>query len=240
MPRSPWLTRAATCPSPRCSRKVVTACQASPMPPVPRAGAIWGHSVRLAPARIRPAPSAATAARRSNGNAAMSAERASVPHTSLRASAAAMARTRHSVSGATTSQQAGTALATMAGSKLKKAAVTGPAPTRPRGAALAAKYPDQKPRQAGLAQRVTTPRCEVDDGVDGFGGDPQVAGAGPVGPARCAQRVTWRTPVGELSGRRGPPLDNGSMSMRSGTGSGSSSGCSSSGRGADGTVEYSP
>jgi hypothetical protein len=35
----------------------------------------------------------------------------------------------------------------MAGAKLKKAAVTGPAPTRPNGAARAAKYPDQNPRR---------------------------------------------------------------------------------------------
>jgi hypothetical protein len=53
--------------------------------------------------------------------------------------AAAMARTRHNVSGATTSQHRGTAFATMAGWKLKKAALTGPAVTRPRGAARAAK-----------------------------------------------------------------------------------------------------
>ena len=58
-----------------------------------------------------------------------------------------MARTRHKVSGATVSQQPGTALATMAGWKLKKAAATGPVPTRPSGAARAAKYPDQKPRR---------------------------------------------------------------------------------------------
>jgi hypothetical protein len=50
-----------------------------------------------------------------------------------------MARTRQSVSGATVSQQAGMALATMAGWKLKKAAVTGPAPMGPSGAARAAK-----------------------------------------------------------------------------------------------------
>ena len=67
-------------------------------------------------------------------------------HTSPSASAAAMARTRQSVSGATTSQHPGTALATMAGWKLKKDAVTGPAPMGPSGAARAAKYPDQKPR----------------------------------------------------------------------------------------------
>ena len=87
----------------------------------------------------RPAPSQPATARRSSGRAASSAERASTRHTSPSASAAAMARTRHSVSGATTSQQPGTALATMAGWKLKKAAVTGPAPTRPSGAARAAK-----------------------------------------------------------------------------------------------------
>ena len=64
----------------------------------------------------------------------------------------------------------------MAGWKLKKAAVTGPAPTRPRGAARPAKYPDQKPRRPVVAQRVAADRCEVGDGVDGLGGDPQVAG----------------------------------------------------------------
>ena len=88
---------------------------------------------------IRPSPSQAAAARRSSGNEASSAERASVRDTSPSASAAAMARTRQSVSGATVSQQAGMALATMAGWKLKKAAVTGLGPTRPRGAARAAK-----------------------------------------------------------------------------------------------------
>jgi hypothetical protein len=50
-----------------------------------------------------------------------------------------MARTRHKVSGATVSQQPGTALATMARWKLKKVAATGPVPTRPSGAARAAK-----------------------------------------------------------------------------------------------------
>ena len=105
-----------------------------------------GHSDRLAPAIMRPAPSQAAAARRSKGREANRAERAAVLHTSPSASAAAMARTRHSVSGATTSQHAGTALATMAGWKLKKDAVTGPAPMGPSGAARAAKYPDQKPR----------------------------------------------------------------------------------------------
>ena len=106
-----------------------------------------GQSDRLAPAMTRPAPSHPSAARRSSGSEASRAERASVRHTSPSASAAAMARTRHSVSGATSSQQAGTAFATMAGWKLKKAAATGPAPTRPSGAARAAKYPDQKPRR---------------------------------------------------------------------------------------------
>ena len=74
--------------------------------------------------------------------------------------------------------------------------------------------------------------------MDGFDSDPEIPGAGPVG--RLVQRVTWRTPVGEGSGWSPSPLLSGSMSMRTGTGSGSSSVCSSSGRGADGTVEYSP
>ena len=69
------------------------------------------------------------------------------PQTSPNASAAAMARTRHKVGGATMSQQPGTARRTMDGAKLKNAAVTGPAPTRPSGAARAAKYPAQKPRR---------------------------------------------------------------------------------------------
>ena len=98
-----------------------------------------GQSERLAPAMIRPDPSHAATARRNSGKEANRADRASTRHTSPSASAAAMARTRHSVSGATTSQQPGTALATIAGWKLKKAAVTGPAPTRPSGAARAAK-----------------------------------------------------------------------------------------------------
>ena len=98
-----------------------------------------GHSERLAPAIIRPAPSQAATARRSSGREASRADRASTRHTSPSASAAAMARTRQSVSGATASQHRGTALATMAGWKLKKAAVTGPAPTGPSGAARAAK-----------------------------------------------------------------------------------------------------
>ena len=47
-----------------------------------------------------------------------------------------MARTRQSVSGATISQHPGTAFATMAGWKLKKAAATGPvADTAERGGA---------------------------------------------------------------------------------------------------------
>jgi hypothetical protein len=50
-----------------------------------------------------------------------------------------MARTRQSASGATASQHSGTALATMAGWKLQKAAVTGPPPMGPSGAARAAK-----------------------------------------------------------------------------------------------------
>ena len=78
----------------------------------------------------RPAPSHPSTARRSSGSAASRADRDSTSQTSPSASAAAMARTRQSVSGATASQQAGTALATMAGWKLKKAAATGPAPTR--------------------------------------------------------------------------------------------------------------
>jgi len=50
-----------------------------------------------------------------------------------------MARTRQRVAGATTSQQSGTARATMDGAKLKQAAATGPGPTGPSGAARAAK-----------------------------------------------------------------------------------------------------
>src|SRR5580704_15768314 len=92
--------------------------------------------------------------------------------------------------------------------------------------------------QSRLTERSATTGIEVGDGVEGFDGDPEVAGAGPVG--RLGQRVTWRTPVGEVSGWRSPPFSNGSMSMRTGTGSGSISTRSSSGRGADGTVEYSP
>ncbi len=107
---------------------------------------MWGQSDRFAPAMTRPAPSQPATARRSSGREASRAERDSTPHTSPSASAAAMARTRHRVSGATASQQPGTARATMPGWKLKNAAVTGPAPTRPRGAARAAKYPGQKPR----------------------------------------------------------------------------------------------
>ncbi len=98
-----------------------------------------GQSDRLAPAMTRPAPSQDATARRNSGKEARRVERASTRHTSPSASAAAMARTRHSVSGATTSQHPGTALPTMAGWKLKKAATTGPAPTAPRGAARAAK-----------------------------------------------------------------------------------------------------
>ena len=117
----------------------------------PSAGAIRGQSTRLAPASIRPAPSALATARRSSGSAATSAERESVPHTSLSASAAAMARTRHSVSGATTSQQPGTALATMAGVEVEEGGGhrTGADPAR-AGPPGRRSSPDQKPRQAGV------------------------------------------------------------------------------------------
>ena len=77
-----------------------------------------GHRDRLAPAMTRPSPPQAATARRSSGRAATSSDRASVRHTSLSASAAAIARTRHNVSGATTSQHAGSALATMSRWKL--------------------------------------------------------------------------------------------------------------------------
>jgi hypothetical protein len=73
--------------------------------------------------------------------------RDTTPQTSPNASAAAMARTRHRVGGATRSQQPGTARRTIDGAKLKNTAVTGPAPTCPSGAARAAKYPAQKPRR---------------------------------------------------------------------------------------------
>ena len=147
-------------------------------------------------------------------------------HTTPSASAAAMARTRHSVSGATVSQQAGTALATMAGWKLEKAAATGPGRHGRAGRPGRRSNPTRS-RAAGLAQRPTR-RCEVGDGVNGFDGDPEVAGGGAA--PRWVQRLTCRAPVGELSGWRMPPLLNGSMSMRTGTGSGSSSSRSSSGR----------
>ena len=98
-----------------------------------------GHKDRLAPAMTRPAPSQPATAWRSSGRVPTRLERAAASQTSLSASAAAIARTRHSVSGDTTSQQPGTERATMAGAKLKKAAATGPAPTRPSGAARAAK-----------------------------------------------------------------------------------------------------
>ena len=106
------------CPSPRCSRRVVQACQASPSPAVPSAVAMTGHRERLAPAMTRPAASQAAAARRNRGRAATRSERASTRQTSLSAPAAAIARTRHSVSGATTSQHPGTARATIPGWKL--------------------------------------------------------------------------------------------------------------------------
>ena len=77
-----------------------------------------GQRDRLAPAMTRPSPSQAATARRSSGRAATRSDRASMRQTSLSASAAAMARTRHSVSGATTSQHPGTARATMPGWKL--------------------------------------------------------------------------------------------------------------------------
>ena len=98
-----------------------------------------GQSDLLAPAMTRPAVSHPATARRSSGKAARRADRDLTSQTSPSVSAAAIARTRQRVSGATTSQQPGTALATMAGWKLKKAASTGPASTRPSGAARAAK-----------------------------------------------------------------------------------------------------
>ena len=77
-----------------------------------------GHRDRLAPAMTRPSPPQAATARRSRGRAATRTDRACVPHTSLSASAAAIARTRHSVPGVTTSQHPGSARATMPGWKL--------------------------------------------------------------------------------------------------------------------------
>ncbi len=121
-------------------------------------------------------------------------------HTSPSASAAAMARTRQSVSGATTSQQAGTALATMAGWKLKKAAVTGPAADAAERGGACGEVPRPEAAQPRLAQRGAAFRCEVGDGVNRFGGDPQVACGGAAAAPRWAQRLTCRAPVGELSG----------------------------------------
>ena len=111
-PRSA-VTSAATCPSPRCSRRAVQACQASARPSPPGCRRERLHSDRLAAARTRPAPSAASTARARSGRAEVRPVRASVLQRSQRAVAAAEARTAQRVSGATTSQQAGTVRPTM-------------------------------------------------------------------------------------------------------------------------------
>ena len=55
-----------------------------------------------------------------------------------------------------------------------------------------------EPAQSGLSVGRTAALVEVRDGVDGFESDPEVPRTGRVCP--LDQRVTWRTPVGEVSG----------------------------------------
>jgi hypothetical protein len=129
-PSTPAVSRAATCPSPRCSRRIVAACQSRP-----GASAGQGRSA-LAPARTRPCTSIARAAA-SSGPAASST---SMP-SSNSASAARAPATRASIAaaGVMRVQMSGRARPTITGAKPKNAATTGPAPIGPSGAVRPAK-----------------------------------------------------------------------------------------------------
>jgi hypothetical protein len=102
-------------------------------------GSIEAHRDRFTPVSVRPAPGKHDEAIRRRGKAPTASPSAPGEHSSLSAPDPAAARTTVNAAGSTTFQQPGTASATMPGSKLKKAADTGPAPTRPSGAARAAK-----------------------------------------------------------------------------------------------------
>ena len=147
---------------------------------------MWGHSDRLAPAMIRPAPSQPATARRSSGRAASEG--------GAGLDAAHLAERLRRRDGPHPAQGLGRHHVPAAGHgpghhgrvevEEGRGDRAGADPAERGGPGR--EVPGPEAAQARLAQRGAAARCEVGDGVDGFGGDPQVAGGGPAPPVCSA------------------------------------------------------
>jgi hypothetical protein len=123
---------AAKCPSPRCSRSTVAACQSAAKPDS------GTGSAASAEASTRPEKSSSPVARQSRPAAAPAAD--SRPASRRPSPSVAPASlTRNASSGVISAQTPGMAREMKAGAKLKKEAVTTAAPAAPSGAARPAK-----------------------------------------------------------------------------------------------------
>ncbi len=127
-------TSAAMCPSPRCSRSVVAACQSRASGYSPR-----GRAALAAPSTRPGAVPTATAAASSSSAVSVSCRSGSSYVNSASACTAPVSRARNASSGVASCHTAGRARATTCGAKVKKAAITGAGPTGPSGAARPAK-----------------------------------------------------------------------------------------------------